>query len=617
MTRKALWLGLAALALGAGPPARAAVLPGLGELTGTVAVPKGMTIVPVYAYNAARHVGYAVFAVNGTYRAVDLFPGRYEITVRKDGLAMQPVTVEVAAGARVTADLAPQAVTAPPTYVGGNTYEGVTVAPYERIYPPGPGRKIVERTCMVCHGVNFLPNNLLDRDGWAAAVDYMTREPAFKNLGFEAGPSMMDPARLSGADRKLLLDYLAKNFGPESTPRAVKQEADPPLDPAALSKAMFVEYRFPNTKAMPKRWTQEPHFDKDGNVYVTDRGSPPAIVRVDPRTGESKDFLVPDPKSSPHGLTVDADGTVWWAGRNVFLAHLDPATGLTDQYPVTELGFHGHTPVFNSKGDLWFSMLPGNKIGHWERATDTVTYYEVPEPRARPYGFVIDHKDKVWFVEYHADHVTRFDPDTKTFTRFPIKSAPASLRRLGVDAKDTIWYGVYGTVGKKGKLGHLDPATGAVVERELPIDYSNPYDAWPDEDDNIWASCDNYFVKFDQKTERFTVYPVPERTDQPKMMITREGAIWFTPRDAGHAGYGGAASVLYPDMDKITTLAAYYSENSSANHVAKFHGPAVKVTGAVKLSKDGAQNPEIARVKIVGRKPGAPAGKGNDGKLAD
>ncbi len=595
----AAWLALA-FAFAATAAAHAAVLPGLGEVAGRIAAPTG-AIVPVYLYNTERNVGYAVFAVDGRYRATQMFPGRYTITVRKAGLEMAPQTVEVTADGKSQADLAPKAVPAPPNYTGGHTYRSVVVEPYDRIYPAGPGRQLVERTCTVCHGVNFLPGKQFDRRTWEAFVHYMTREPAFRNGGIVQAPSLMDPARIRDAEMPVLLDYLAANFGTTSKVRAVQQDQEPRLDPAALSKAMYIEYRFPNTPSMALRWTQEPHFDLEGNVYVTDRGNPAAIVRIDPRTGQSKDFITPVTSSSPHGLTVDGDGTVWWSGRDNFLAHLDPRTGLTDQYPATQQGLHGHTPVFTSKGDLWFSMLVSNKLGHWQRATDTVTYYDTPSPRGHPYGLVIDHQDKVWYVEYFTDHVVRFDPATKTFKRFPIKSAPASLRRLGVDSQDIIWYGVYGTIGKAGKLGRLDPKSGAVTERTLPIQYANPYDTWPDDQDNVWISTDNYLTKFDPRTETWTIYPTPERTDQPKIMLTGDGATWFTPRLAGRDGYGGAASVLYPNKDAITTLGAYYSDKSSANYIAKYRGSFTKVTGTVKRSNDGPQNPDMPGAKTVGR----------------
>ena len=39
--------------------------------------------------------------------------------------------------------------------------------------PPGAGRQIIERTCIRCHGPDFLPNHQWDADQWNAAIDLM------------------------------------------------------------------------------------------------------------------------------------------------------------------------------------------------------------------------------------------------------------------------------------------------------------------------------------------------------------------------------------------------------------------------------------------------------------
>ena len=54
--------------------------------------------------------------------------------------------------------------------------------------------------------------------------------------------------------------------------------------------------------------------------------------------------------------------------------------------------------------------------------------------------------------------------------------------------------------------------------------------------------------------ESFTYFPSPQRADMPKIRLTREGGIWYSPRSSQkYPGFG----VLYPDITKITTLAAY------------------------------------------------------------
>jgi virginiamycin B lyase len=569
-------------------------------------------IVPVYLYNEDKHVGYGVFAVNGTYRATNMFPGHYSITVQnfyvpsKIDLEMAPVPVDLAAGGHVTANLAPKS--APPTrnYTGREIYrDGVVVKTYEEIYPPGPGRKIAEKTCIVCHGVNFLPSKTAARETWESLLHLMIDKQSEGGL-FQStlaeGPPIVSEERLPRNEVPVLLDYLAANFGPDAKQRAVLQDVWPTLDGAALAKAEYIEYRVPNAPGQGrKRASHDVHFGLDGMVYLSDSGGN-RIVQVNPETAETKDFQVPD-KNGTHGITVDGDGTVWFSGNGNFVTHLDPKTGLFDQYQDVQMGLHGNTPVFDSKGDIWFTELTGNKIGHWDRATDKITYWESPVAGADPYGEDIDHQGNVWYAEYFTGAMTRFDPKTQTFTRFKVPTWPNSLRRGGPDSKDNIWFGVYGYMGKYdeqgkihyyGKLGHIDVKTGQVTERDLPIEYSQPYDAKPDEQDNVWISSMNYLTKFDPKTQKFTIYPMAERTDAPKIEPTRDGSVWYAPRTAGNAGYGSSASVLYPDKDAIKTLRAIPGPDLSNNYISKYKGPFTPVTGVVKTTKLGAQNPTVA-----------------------
>src|SRR3989442_8598377 len=109
------------------------------------------------------------------------------------------------------------------------------------------------------------------------------------------------------------------------------------------AKALYFEYfppLFPTLGAdNTQRRTQEAHFDPDGNVWYTDRSIPNRIGRVDPRSGEFKDFTMPDPRADPHGLTVDKAGYVFWAETVGFhLGRLDPKTGSMIRYPMDSTG---------------------------------------------------------------------------------------------------------------------------------------------------------------------------------------------------------------------------------------------------------------------------------------
>ena len=619
--RSQVCVGVVALAVAF--PVYADLLPGMGQLEGEVSGGKPDLLTVVYALNTEKNVGYMVYVVDGRYRAVNLFPGPYAVTVRPavgqvftDGFAPQTVELDIVADGKATLDLVLEDARFEPDYMGGMFYRGgwrptpgtgpspdAKVLPYDEIYPPGPGRDVMERTCHGCHTPNMFSYNVVrrypsgrplhDKAGWAITVDRMYKGVAF---GVAGRPSYFDEDLLTRQERNVLVDYLADNFGFDAEARVIQLESEPELDEAALAKAQIIEYRLANSPSNPVRFTQQIDFDGQGNVWVADRGAPGSIVRIDPRTAQWKDHMG---YGGGHGIVVDTtDGTVWFSS----MFRLDPETGLADTYDVKGgPPLRANTHIFDSKGDLWMSALAAGVLSKWDRKTDTIIYWDVPISRSRPYGIIVDHDDKVWFAEYHNSGVARFDPETETFTHFQLTDfLPTNMRRPAVDSKNHIWLATWGSRGmQEGAIYHLNPETGEVSEHMLDIPWSNPYTAEADEYDNIWIGTDNYLVKYDQEAGAFTRYPLTVRTDIPKITVARDSAIWFTPRNAGQSGgYGGAASVLYPDKDRIKTLAAYFPENSAHNRLKYYKGPAgPKVTGVEKISPCGAQNAgEYAKV---------------------
>ena len=64
----------------------------------------------------------------------------------------------------------------------------------------GPGRDLVEKNCVACHSLDYIPMNspFLDRKGWEGSVTKM-----IKVMG----------APIPEADVPGLVDYLARNYG--------------------------------------------------------------------------------------------------------------------------------------------------------------------------------------------------------------------------------------------------------------------------------------------------------------------------------------------------------------------------------------------------------------------
>jgi len=583
------------------------VLSGYGKITGSVTGVEPGVLPVVFALNTEKDVAYTVFVIDGEYRAVNLIPGPYQITIRAavdqlEGFTPQTVSMNVAAGTHVTSDFALENVGPVVNYVGGMDYSDADIVPYDELYPPGPGRDIMERTCHGCHTANFYSYNMpraysggrVDKDkaAWGITVDRMHKAPAFSRAG---KASMFDPALLPPEDRDILVDYLADNFGSGSKPRVIQLAEEPELDDEALSKAMFIEYNYhePEGKYDVFGWPHQVDFDPDGNVWLAYTAC--CIVKFDPRTGEQTVF---EDHGGGHGIAVDpTDGTVWYSGDTV--RHLDPKTGLVDYWKIGEERYLGsNTQIFDSKGNLWLSLLAAGGLGKWDRETDTLKWWDVPVKRSRPYGIIVDHKDKVWFSDYHNGGVTRFDPETEEFKHFNMvePGAASSIRRPGVDSKGFIWASTWGNRAfKDAALYRVNPETGETMKRHLGLAYGAGYNAEADSQDNIWVSPDNYLTKYDQLADSFVHYPLPVRSDSLKTTITRDDSVWFVYRNAGKVtGYGGVAVVLYPDMDKISTLAAYHSPDSAGNHLSGFSGPsAPPVLGQERVvPNNGAENAE-------------------------
>lgn len=363
------------------------------------------------------------------------------------------------------------------------------------------------------------------------------------------GPTLIEGnavGTLTGEERRVLSEYLGDQFGPDSPRRALRIDVDLPVDEEALSKAMFIEYLLPEG-----RHAHDPAIDLEGNVWYSDNAIPTRISKLDPRTAEFTQYDLPEPESYPEGLIVDSKGYVIWCepGGGV-LGRMDVQTGQMDRFPHGIPAGRAHTPVEDENGDIWFTMIIGNRIGKWDRETEEITVWEIPTPNSFPYG-IVTRDGRVWFAEFFGGKVGMFDAATEQFREYSTLAQPSSIRRVGIDsAGTTVWYGIFNGA----KVGKIDVETGAQVEYDLPA-YAGPYDVWPDNDDQVWISdgvLGGELIRLDPKTEKLTYYPLPRRTDVPKLDVSREGAVWYATRSNPEVAVG----VLWPDVSKMTGFAA-------------------------------------------------------------
>ena len=180
-------------------------LPGTGALSGKVTAPRPFQAARVYATNLDKGMRYVVFTYRGGYRAVNMLPGTYQVTVKKGGFTAEAQRVVVKAGADATLDFSlrasnPEAIqqagfVGPPPAIEWDR-KNVTLVSYEELYPPGAGRELLQRQCLFCHGLNFLPSRPRSAAQWNAAIAFMSNPNTQRGV-------QIPPGRLSAEDRSI------------------------------------------------------------------------------------------------------------------------------------------------------------------------------------------------------------------------------------------------------------------------------------------------------------------------------------------------------------------------------------------------------------------------------
>jgi virginiamycin B lyase len=316
-----------------------------------------------------------------------------------------------------------------------------------------------------------------------------------------------------------------------------------PAPPAAaqgpLDDPELQEWEVPYEQSRPR----DPFVAPDGRVWFC--GQAGAYIAVlDPESGEFTQYDTDGVR--PHNLIVAEDGMVWYAGNAAneggtarHIGKLDPETGDIERFMMPDdRARDPHTMVFDSKGDIWFTVQGGNFIGKLFTQTGEVRLVEAIEGRprrgnpsgSRPYGIEMDSNDRPWIALFNTNHIGTVDPET--FELETIELAENALpRRLTITSDDIVWYGDW----TRGTLGRLDPETHEVTEFPLPGgEGSRPYAVNSDDSDRIWlvetGPRPNNVVGFDPMTGEIFSQTQPESgggTIRHMYFDAETNSMWF------------------------------------------------------------------------------------------
>ncbi len=297
------------------------------------------------------------------------------------------------------------------------------------------------------------------------------------------------------------------------------------LAAAAGPRVTIREWEVPTPNSRP----HDPAAAPDGSLWYTGQAAN-KLGRLDPMTGQFKEFPLSIPDSGPHGLVADRDGNIWFTAANKgYIGKLDPKNGKVTEYRMPDPDAKDpHTPVFDQNGTLWFTVEGSNFVGQLDPRTGAIKLKRVPTPHAVPYGIVVAKDDTPFFCEFGTNKLASINPKTMDISDYPLPEG-ARPRRLALSPDGSIYYSDYA----RGYLGHFDPTTKKVEEWPSPSGASSkPYAIAITPDGIVWFAetgvKPNMLVRFDTKTKQFEKTAVPSGGGVIRNMVaTPDGKVYL------------------------------------------------------------------------------------------
>ena len=149
--------------------------------------------------------------------------------------------------------------------------------------------------------------------------------------------------------------------------------------------------------------------------------------------------------AGPYGIVADWYGNAWFCefgGQTNRIGRIDAKTGELTEYvlPTPNAGPRRLWP--DSQGMLWITANRSHQLVRFDPWTETFTEWASPNPVGSngPYAITVDQNDMVWYSEFTANTMVRFDPTTEEFSVYEMPTPREQVRFIHVDPYNQVWY---------------------------------------------------------------------------------------------------------------------------------------------------------------------------------
>lgn len=448
----------------------------------------------------------------------ELPPGQYKLSIRAVGydLSQSELTVEVGEQP-ATADLA--------LNKSRNLAAQLSSAEWLASLPGTPAQKDELFKCVLCHTAYPIVSSRYDQSSWLVTINRMRNYGPASSL---EKPQMLPFHQQQRPGDVDFAKYLSSiNLSATSQwAFELKALARPHGD---ATKVVVTEYDLPRPDAQP----HDAVMDSQGMIWYDDFAEP-ILGRLDPRTGKTKEWTLPEIRPDfPGGsldLELDRNGNPWLgrllqAGVAKFDKNTEKITSWT--LPSEYLNAKSRVPflAFGPGETVWFVDSWNRSMNLLDPATGHVDHYRAypdwippaidvgtgnkgPEPQGHfIYGINADSKGVGYFADMAGGNIGVIDPKTGKSSLYPTPSVNSGPRRMHFDAEDKLWF----AENYAFKIALFDPKTKQIREWDDPTPWDSPYDTVPDAKGFVWTGgmVTDLVTRLDPKTGETTQYLLP------------------------------------------------------------------------------------------------------------
>ncbi len=454
-----------------------------------------------------------------SFPASRLMPGKFNIDIRAVGYDLEsPVSVEVAAGAARRADLK--------LVKAKDLIPQLTSSEWLISVPGTEAQKNQLFRCAACHSLAPIVQSTYDEQGWLTTF---ARMRSYSEQAVLEHPVSL-PYKVAVQPDPEFAKYLS-TINLSSTKEWKYELKMLPRPTGRATRVIVTEYDLPNPGRLPhdadlddkgmvwyndfrepligrldprtgetKEWRMPPlkpdfpegtlsiEFNRDGYLWIP-RFRQGAYTRFDPRTEKFQTWLVPqehnDARAIQPQVAAAPNGTAWFpGGESLLIFKVDPETGRVTTYPM----YPDHHPDEKSSGIIQFAYN-ATPAGH------------------STYGLAADSKSNIYICDIVGGNIGKIDGKTGKVTLYKTPTLNSGPRRVSVDSQDRVWFGEY----YANKLGMFDPKTEKFKEWTAPTPWVGPYPAKTDKNGDAWTAgmSTDLILRLDPKSGKFTEYMLP------------------------------------------------------------------------------------------------------------